>query len=69
MTPGFKEAVMLKWSIAFFIIALIAGILGFTGIASGAMQIAQILFYIFLVLFLVSLLVGIFFAGAVKKKL
>lgn len=50
---------MLRWALAFFIIAIIAAIFGFGGIAATAGGIAQILFYIFLVLFLVALLVGL----------
>ena len=45
---------MLNWVIAFFIIALIAGFFGFTGIAIEAAGIAKILFFIFLILFLIS---------------
>ncbi|MBI4372290.1 MAG: DUF1328 domain-containing protein [Candidatus Omnitrophica bacterium] len=58
---------MLQWSFAFFILAIIAGLFGFTGISVGAMEIAKILFVIFLVLFLVSLLVGIVFVGTVRR--
>jgi uncharacterized membrane protein YtjA (UPF0391 family) len=50
---------MLRWAIAFFIIALVAAILGFGGIAVAAAGIAKILFFIFLVLFLVALLGGL----------
>lgn len=50
---------MLNWAIAFFIIALIAAIFGFGGIAAGAVEIAKILFFVFLVLFLVSLIGGL----------
>lgn len=50
---------MLRWSLSFFIIAIIAAAFGFTGIASGAAAIAQTLFFIFLVLFLISLLLGL----------
>jgi uncharacterized membrane protein YtjA (UPF0391 family) len=42
----------------FLIIALVAAVFGFGGIASGATSIAQILFFVFLVLFVVSLLMG-----------
>ena len=49
---------MLRLVIAFFIIALIAGILGFGGIAAGAAAIAKIFFYIFIVLFVLSLISG-----------
>lgn len=48
---------MLSWSISFFIIAIVAAVLGFTGIAVEAAFIAKVLFFIFLVLFVVSLLV------------
>ena len=47
---------MLSWAIAFLILALIAGLLGFGGVASAAASIAQTLFFIFLIVFLVSFL-------------
>ncbi len=46
---------MLGWAITFFIVAIIAAVLGFGGIASSLVSIAQILFVIFLILFLISL--------------
>ena len=49
---------MLLWAIVFFFIAIIAGLLGFTGIAAGAADIAKILFYTFLILFVVFLILG-----------
>lgn len=49
---------MLAWSIIFLVVALIAGVLGFGGVASTATGIARILFFVFLVLFAVSLLTG-----------
>jgi len=49
---------MLGWAITFLIIALIAAIFGFGGIAAASAGIAKILFFIFLVLFVVSLLFG-----------
>lgn len=55
---------MLKWSLTFFIIAIIAAIFGFTGIAEGAAAVAKILFFFFLVLFVVSLIIG----GVILKK-
>lgn len=47
---------MLDWVVVFFVLALIAGVLGFTGIEIISLDIARILFYIFLVLFVISLL-------------
>ena len=49
---------MLRWSITFLVIAIIAAVFGFGGIAEGAADIAEILFYIFLVLFVISLIFG-----------
>ena len=50
---------MLNWAISFLIIAIIAAIFGFGGIAATAVEMARILFFIFLVLFLVSLVIGL----------
>jgi len=50
---------MLRWALAFFVVALIAALLGFGGIAVAAAGIAKILFYVFLILFLVALLGGV----------
>ena len=49
---------MLKWALIFLVISLIAGGLGFTGVASGAARISKILFGLFVVLFLVFLLLA-----------
>jgi uncharacterized membrane protein YtjA (UPF0391 family) len=49
---------MLRWALAFLIFALIAAVFGFTGIASDAAWVAQILAFLFVVLFLVSLVFG-----------
>lgn len=50
---------MLRWAIAFFIIALVAAVFGFGGIAAASAGIAKVLFFIFLVLFLVALVSGL----------
>lgn len=47
---------MLRWALAFLVFALIAGVLGFTGIAGESMYIARVLFFVFLVIFLVGLI-------------
>jgi len=46
---------MLNWALLFFVVALLAGVFGFAGISLAAAGIAKILFFLFLVLFLVSL--------------
>jgi uncharacterized membrane protein YtjA (UPF0391 family) len=50
---------MLGWVVTFLIIALIAGVLGFGGVAGASIEIAKIIFFIAVVLFLVSALVGV----------
>ncbi len=55
---------MLYWAAVFFVIALVAAIFGFGGIAAGASSIAQVLFFIFLVLFLVSLIMNLMRSGS-----
>ena len=49
---------MLSWAVTFLIIALIAAVLGFGGIAGTAVGIAKILCFVFLVLFVVALIMG-----------
>jgi uncharacterized membrane protein YtjA (UPF0391 family) len=53
-----RRHTMLYWAIVFLIIAIIAGILGFGGIAGAATGIAQILFFVFLIVFVAMLLFG-----------
>ncbi len=55
---------MLYWALMFLVIALVAAVFGFGGIASTATGMAQILFVIALVLFIVSL-----FAGFMRRNL
>jgi uncharacterized membrane protein YtjA (UPF0391 family) len=56
---------MLKWALIFLIIAGIAALFGFGGIAAGAADIAKILFYIFIALVVIFFLLGIFATKAV----
>jgi uncharacterized membrane protein YtjA (UPF0391 family) len=49
---------MLSWAIGFFIVAMIAAIFGFTGLAGTAVGIAKVLFFLFLIAFVVSLVMG-----------
>jgi uncharacterized membrane protein YtjA (UPF0391 family) len=52
-----KEIPMLGWAVTFLVIALIAAALGFGGIAGTSAGIAQILFFIFIVLFVVAMII------------
>jgi len=49
---------MLRLAILFLVIALVAILLGFTGVAGLSMEAARIIFFVFLVLFVVSLILG-----------
>jgi len=54
---------MLRYSLVFFIIAVVAAVFGFGGIAAGASEIARVLFFLFVVIFLVSLVWGLMTGG------
>ena len=56
---------MLRWALIFFVISLVAGALGFTGVASGARRIAKILFGLFLAIAVVVLLIALLIGQAV----
>lgn len=49
---------MLRWTVTFLIIALVAAVFGFGEVATGATSIAKALFFIFLVLFALSMVFG-----------
>lgn len=49
---------MLNYTVIFFVIALIAAVFGFGGIAAGAAEIAKILFFVFLAITIISYLLG-----------
>jgi uncharacterized membrane protein YtjA (UPF0391 family) len=50
---------MLSWVVTFLIIALVAGLLGFGGIAGASIEIAKVIFFIAIVLFLISAVIGL----------
>jgi uncharacterized membrane protein YtjA (UPF0391 family) len=54
-----RGRVMLSWVVTFLVVALIAGILGFGGIAGASIEIAKAIFFIAVILFLVSAVVGL----------
>ena len=60
---------MLKYAIVFAVISLIAGALGFGGVAAGAAGIAKVLFGLFLILAVVFLVLAALGVGAVRKSL
>jgi uncharacterized membrane protein YtjA (UPF0391 family) len=54
-----EENLMLGWALTFLIVALIAAVLGFGGIAAFAVDIAKIVFFVAIVLFLISVIIGL----------
>jgi uncharacterized membrane protein YtjA (UPF0391 family) len=50
---------MLGWAITFLVVALVAALLGFTGIAILSVEIARLLFIIFIIHFVISLIFGL----------
>ncbi len=51
---------VIRWAIIFFVLALIAALLGFGGIANVGIDIAQILFFVFLVIAVITVVAGVF---------
>jgi uncharacterized membrane protein YtjA (UPF0391 family) len=54
-----RVLIMLSWVVTFLIVALVAGVLGFGGVAGVSIEIAKTIFFIAVVLFLVSAVVGL----------
>ena len=50
---------MLSWVVTFLVVALIAGILGFGGVAGVSIEIAKAIFFIAVILFVISAVVGL----------
>lgn len=56
---GNQEMDMLHYALLFFIVALVAALFGFGGLAAGAASIAQLLFVVFIVMALASFVLGL----------
>lgn len=50
---------MLRWAAIFFVLAIVAALFGFGGIAVASAEIAKLLFFVFIVVFAVSLIMGL----------
>lgn len=57
--PRHERWHMLRWTLIFLVVAIVAAVFGFGGVSVAAAGIAKLLFFLFLVLFLVSLLSGL----------
>jgi uncharacterized membrane protein YtjA (UPF0391 family) len=58
---------MLRWALIFFVISIIAGMFGFTGVAAGSAAIAKVLFFVAVTLFVIFLIAGLTVARSVTK--
>ena len=54
-----KRYKMLHYALIFFLVAIVAAVLGFGGVAAASAGVAKILFFLFLVIFLVTLVMGV----------
>ena len=61
-----ESKTMLRWALIFFIVAIVAALLGFTSIAGAAQSIGVILFWIFLAICVVMFLLGLIGGGRAR---
>ena len=54
-----QTVTLLKWALIFFLVSIVAGVLGFTSISVASADVARFLFYVFVVIFLVLLILGL----------
>ena len=57
---------MLRWALLFLIIGLVAGVLGFGGIAGASFAIAKLFFFVFIAIFVILLIAGLTVARRVS---
>jgi len=57
--PKERAMTILKWALIFFLVSIVAGVFGFTDISAASADIARFLFYVFVVIFLVLLILGL----------
>jgi uncharacterized membrane protein YtjA (UPF0391 family) len=59
MAAGEQAMTILKWAIIMLIVSLVAALFGFTDLAAASASVSRVLFYIFAVIFLVLLVLGL----------
>jgi len=59
---------MLRWALVFFVISILAGLFGFTGIAAGSAAVAKVLFFFAIALFVMFLVAGLTLDRAISKS-
>jgi uncharacterized membrane protein YtjA (UPF0391 family) len=50
---------MLRWALIFLVLGLVAALFGFTGIAGVSIEIAKVLFFLFIAIFAIMLILGL----------
>jgi len=50
---------LLKWALIMFLVSIVAALFGFTDLSAASAEVARVLFYIVLVIFLVLLVLGL----------
>jgi uncharacterized membrane protein YtjA (UPF0391 family) len=60
---------MLRWALIFFLVSIVAGVFGFTGIAAGSAAIAKTLFFLAITLFAVFLIAALAMGSSVTRRL
>jgi uncharacterized membrane protein YtjA (UPF0391 family) len=58
---------ILKWALIMFVVSLVAALFGFTDLSAASADVARVLFYIFLVIFVVLLVLGLTVFKAVSR--
>ena len=58
---------VLKWALIMFVVSLVAALFGFTDLSAASADVARVLFYIFLVIFVVLLVLGLTVFKAVSR--
>jgi uncharacterized membrane protein YtjA (UPF0391 family) len=58
-STDYEEDDMIGWAITFLLIALVAAVLGFGGIAGVAIELAKIVFFVAIILFVIAAVVGV----------
>ena len=57
---------LLKWALIMLVVSLVAALFGFTGLSAASDDVARILFYIFVIIFVVLLIFGLLGARAAR---
>jgi uncharacterized membrane protein YtjA (UPF0391 family) len=57
---------LLKWALIMLVVSLVAALFGFTDLAAASAEVARVLFYIFIAIFLILLVLGLIGASRAR---